>query len=146
MKHEALADPDILSIGRKYNKTAAQVAFYWILQQDVTFQTTGKDIHHFRQDVGIFDFTLSTAEMTLLDNKRYASHGPMPQECKAGVPEGYRFENEHATKTEMIGRVTCADGYDPSTISNPVVSCETEGATFTATGCVRLTPTSSEYV
>ena len=65
-----IRDEDCQTIGAKYGKTAAQVALRWLVQHRVTFSTESKSAEHFKQDLDIFDFTLTPAEMRLLDAKK----------------------------------------------------------------------------
>mmetsp|Transcript_21648 Transcript_21648/g.69912 ORF Transcript_21648/g.69912 Transcript_21648/m.69912 type:complete len:165 (-) Transcript_21648:489-983(-) len=53
-------------VGRKYGKTAAQVALRWIVDTSVTFTTQTKSRSHFEEDLNIFDFQLTSEEVTLL--------------------------------------------------------------------------------
>lgn len=52
-----------------HNKSAAQVALRWITQHNVTFTTSVHTLEHFQQDIDIFDFQLTAAEMAKLDAK-----------------------------------------------------------------------------
>lgn len=54
-------------IGRKYNKSFAQVALRWILQKGVCFTTQSKNKDHFAEDLDIFEFELSSEDMAILD-------------------------------------------------------------------------------
>ena len=55
-------------IGRKYNKTFAQVALRWILQTGASFTTQSQNKDHFQQDLAIFDFELSDEDMQVLSS------------------------------------------------------------------------------
>lgn len=55
-------------IGKKYNKSFAQVALRWILQTGASFTTQSKKKEHFAEDLDIFDFELTTDEMKLLSS------------------------------------------------------------------------------
>ena len=54
------------SIGKKYNKSAAQVGLRWIVQNGASFCTQSKSRNHFEEDLNVFDFTLSDQEMNQL--------------------------------------------------------------------------------
>lgn len=56
-------------IGAKYGKSAAQVALRWIFQHDVAIATQSTSLAHLQEDVDIFDFTLSQADMQQLDSQ-----------------------------------------------------------------------------
>jgi diketogulonate reductase-like aldo/keto reductase len=55
-------------IGKKYNKSFAQVALRWIVQTGASFTTQTKTKEHFIEDLEIFDFELTADEMKLLSN------------------------------------------------------------------------------
>lgn len=55
-------------IGKKYNKSFAQVSLRWIVQTGGSFTTQSKRKEHFAEDLDIFDFELTTEEMETLSN------------------------------------------------------------------------------
>mmetsp|Transcript_16703 Transcript_16703/g.32510 ORF Transcript_16703/g.32510 Transcript_16703/m.32510 type:complete len:289 (-) Transcript_16703:3-869(-) len=65
-----IKDPDCVQIGQAHNKTGAQVALRWIVQRNATFTTSAASALHFEQDLDIFDFELSAAEMARLNAKQ----------------------------------------------------------------------------
>ena len=54
------------TIGKKYDKSFAQVALRWILQTGASFTTQSQNKAHFEQDLDIFDFELSPEDMEVL--------------------------------------------------------------------------------
>lgn len=56
------------SIGKKYNKSFAQVALRWIVQTGASFTTQSKNPEHFKEDLNIFDFELTAGEMQTLNS------------------------------------------------------------------------------
>ena len=62
-------DADCAAIGKAHKKSAAQVALRWIYQHNATFSTQTDNKAFFQEDLDIFDFTLSKAEMAKLDAK-----------------------------------------------------------------------------
>jgi diketogulonate reductase-like aldo/keto reductase len=62
-------DPDCAAIGKTHNKTAAQVAFRWIVQRGATFTSSALTVEYFQQDLDIFDFSLTDSEMKQLNSK-----------------------------------------------------------------------------
>jgi diketogulonate reductase-like aldo/keto reductase len=54
-------------IGSTYNKSGSQVALRWIIQKGGSICTQTKKREHFIEDLNIFDFTLSAADMAVLD-------------------------------------------------------------------------------
>jgi len=55
-------------IGKKYNKSFAQVALRWIFQSGGSFTTQSKNKDHFSEDLNIFDFELTEEEMKTLSS------------------------------------------------------------------------------
>lgn len=55
-------------IGKNYGKSYAQVALRWIVQSGGSFATQSKKKEHFEEDLNIFDFELSSEEMTKLSS------------------------------------------------------------------------------
>lgn len=53
-------------IGKKYNKSFAQVALRWIVQSGASFTTQSQNKKHFQEDLHIFDFELSEDDMKVL--------------------------------------------------------------------------------
>jgi diketogulonate reductase-like aldo/keto reductase len=62
-------DPDCVAIGKSHQKSGAQVALKWILQHNASFTTSASSAAFFAEDIALFDFTLSAAEMKRLDAK-----------------------------------------------------------------------------
>lgn len=63
---DVLHDPDVLEVAKGHNKSAAQVALRWVVQQRVVAVTATDQVSHQESDLEIFDFELSEAEMTTL--------------------------------------------------------------------------------
>lgn len=55
-------------IGRKYNKSFAQIALRWIIQTSASFTTQSKNADHFKENLDIFDFELTPEEMQTLSS------------------------------------------------------------------------------
>ncbi|WP_397547011.1 aldo/keto reductase [Rhodothermus marinus] len=61
-------DPVLQEIGRRYGKTAAQVALRWLVQQDhVAAVPKAARLEHLRENLAIFDFSLTPDEMARID-------------------------------------------------------------------------------
>lgn len=79
---KGLTDPTLISIGKKYHKTAAQVILRWDIQHNLI--TIPKSIHQERivENANVFDFELSAEDMAQIDamntNTRY---GPNPDDA-----------------------------------------------------------------
>lgn len=66
-------------IGVKYNKSGAQVILRWLIQKKIAVIPKASSEKHLRENIAIFDFTLTEEEMNQLDNlsqnKRYCLPG-----------------------------------------------------------------------
>jgi diketogulonate reductase-like aldo/keto reductase len=51
------------TIGKKYGKTAAQVALRWIIQTGASFCMQSKSQKHFEENLNVFDFSLTDREI-----------------------------------------------------------------------------------
>jgi diketogulonate reductase-like aldo/keto reductase len=67
MRGRVAGIPEVVEIGRRHDKSAAQVAIRWILQHGVT--TVPKSVHRDRvaENADVFDFALDDSEMAALD-------------------------------------------------------------------------------
>jgi diketogulonate reductase-like aldo/keto reductase len=67
MRGRVSAIPEVVEIGSRHGKSAAQVAIRWILQHGVT--TIPKSVHRERvaENADVFDFELTPEEMIVLD-------------------------------------------------------------------------------
>lgn len=62
-KHGIFTDPELTAIGRKYGKTAAQVALKWNAQRGVSIIPKSVHVDRMEQNLDIWDFTLTDEEM-----------------------------------------------------------------------------------
>mmetsp|Transcript_30047 Transcript_30047/g.36661 ORF Transcript_30047/g.36661 Transcript_30047/m.36661 type:complete len:339 (+) Transcript_30047:120-1136(+) len=62
----------LASIGKKYGKSAAQVALRWIVQSGASFCMQSQKESHFKENLEVFDFSLSDQEMVQLTNLAYS--------------------------------------------------------------------------
>lgn len=62
-KHGIFTDSDLTAIGDKYGKTAAQVALRWNVQRGVSIIPKSVDVERMEQNMDIWDFVLTEAEM-----------------------------------------------------------------------------------
>ncbi len=60
---EILSDPTILEIAEAHQRTAAQVILRWHLQRGVVAIPGSSDPDHIRENISVFDFSLSDEEM-----------------------------------------------------------------------------------
>ena len=68
-KHGIFTDPELTAIGEKYGKTAAQVALKWNAQRGVSIIPKSVHVERMEQNLDIWDFTLTDAEMQTIAAK-----------------------------------------------------------------------------
>lgn len=68
-KHGIFTDPELISIGNKYKKSAAQVALRWNIQRGVSILPKSVHIERMEQNIDIWDFTLTEEEMKRISAK-----------------------------------------------------------------------------
>jgi len=75
-KSKLLKEPIFKEIGDQYNKSPAQVLLRWVVQKKIPVIPKASSKKHLKENLEIFDFTLSESEMATLDslnqNKRFA--------------------------------------------------------------------------
>lgn len=96
----------IAEIGRKYNKTVAQVILRWELQRGIVVIPKSVHIERMEQNMDVFDFTLSDDDMAVmasLDKKEssFFSHtDPNMVEWFAKMVEERKHNNDHKKETK----------------------------------------------
>ncbi|MFW5703723.1 MAG: aldo/keto reductase [Patescibacteria group bacterium] len=75
-----LADPELSSIARKYDKSAVQVLVRWNLQGGTVPLPKANLRGHQEDNIDVFDFELASEDMQRLDNlnEQYSSLGGLP--------------------------------------------------------------------
>lgn len=68
-KHGIFTDPELVAIGKKYGKTAAQVALKWNAQRGVSIIPKSVHVDRMEQNIDIWDFTLTEDEMKMIAKK-----------------------------------------------------------------------------
>lgn len=68
-KHGIFTDPEMTEIGKKYGKTAAQVALRWNTQRGVVIIPKSSNPARMAQNLDIWDFTLTEDEMKTITAK-----------------------------------------------------------------------------
>lgn len=63
-----LENPTLVEIGKKYNKTAAQLIIRWHLQSDIIVIPKSVHEERIKQNFDVFDFELSGADMEQINN------------------------------------------------------------------------------
>ena len=61
-------DPLFESIGKKYGKTAVQVILRWLVQKEIPVIPKASSKKHLQENFSIFDFSLSSEDMQILDS------------------------------------------------------------------------------
>lgn len=68
-------EPLFETMGQKYGKTGAQVILRWLIQQEIAIIPKASSTKHLKENLELFDFSLTETEMRLIDNikrnKRY---------------------------------------------------------------------------
>lgn len=62
-KHGIFIDPELTEIGKKYDKSAAQVALRWNVQRGVSIIPKSVHVERMEQNIDIWDFELTDEEM-----------------------------------------------------------------------------------
>eukprot|EP00927_Polykrikos_kofoidii_P050410 TRINITY_DN44328_c0_g1_i1.p1 TRINITY_DN44328_c0_g1~~TRINITY_DN44328_c0_g1_i1.p1 ORF type:complete len:348 (+),score=44.04 TRINITY_DN44328_c0_g1_i1:45-1088(+) len=57
-----------MEIAKAHNKSGAQVALKWILSHNVTLTTKSANLEHLAEDIDLFDWELTPAQMAALDS------------------------------------------------------------------------------
>ena len=65
-RNNFFTNPVLEEIGKKYGKSVAQVALSWLTQRDVIIIPKSVHIERMRQNLDIFDFTLSDEDMAAI--------------------------------------------------------------------------------
>lgn len=68
-KHGIFTDPELVEIGEKYGKSAAQVALRWNVQRGVSIIPKSVHVERMEQNIDIWDFTLTDDEMARIAAK-----------------------------------------------------------------------------
>eukprot|EP00729_Bicosta_minor_P002512 gene2512-12872_t len=76
-----LGNPDVVQIGKQHGVSSAQVALRWLYQHSVPMVTaaSANQTEYMAEDLAIFDWTLSDAEMAQLDTIKFANESAANQ-------------------------------------------------------------------
>lgn len=58
--------PQVIAVGKAHNVSGAQVAFRWLIQQNITVVTAANNPAYIAEDIDVFNFELTPAEMATL--------------------------------------------------------------------------------
>lgn len=65
-KNNMFNNPILLSIAKKYQKTAAQVILRWLMQRNIVALAKSTHIERMKENIEIFDFALSRKDMEMI--------------------------------------------------------------------------------
>lgn len=68
-KHGIFTDPELVAIGEKYGKSAAQIALKWNAQRGVSIIPKSVHVERMEQNIDIWDFKLTDEEMAKVASK-----------------------------------------------------------------------------
>lgn len=68
-KHGIFTDPELVAIGEKYGKSAAQIVLRWNTQRGVSILPKSVHTNRMEQNIDIWDFTLTDEEMEAVSSK-----------------------------------------------------------------------------
>ena len=68
-KHGIFTDPELVAIGEKYGKSAAQIALKWNAQRGVSIIPKSVHLERMEQSINIWDFELTDEEMAKVASK-----------------------------------------------------------------------------
>jgi 2,5-diketo-D-gluconate reductase A len=71
---DVLKGPLTTAIAEKNNRTTAQIALKWILNQGVAVAVKSSSKEHLKQDLELFDFELGAQDMAKLDAANFAAN------------------------------------------------------------------------
>ena len=61
-------DPVMQKIGKKYGKKPSQIALRWLIQQNISVIPKASTLQHLKDNIKIFDFSLSDFDMHEIEN------------------------------------------------------------------------------
>lgn len=80
--------PEIIEIGKKYNKSPAQIILRWDLQQGVVTIPKSITLRRILENADIFDFELAAEDMEILNNlNQDKAFGPTPENFHLILPK-----------------------------------------------------------
>lgn len=72
-KDLVLHDPLTAAVGKKHNRTTAQIALKWIVSHGVAVVTKSSSETHLKEDCSLYDFELDAEDMQKLDGATFAA-------------------------------------------------------------------------
>jgi len=74
------------ALGKKYGKSAVQIALKWIVTRNVSVSTKSSNPAHLAQNLNIFDFELKADDMKALDKANFAAKDEPSFLCRDPQP------------------------------------------------------------
>jgi len=88
---EIIQNPLLIPIAQKYNKSVVQVVLRWLIQQRVAVIPKTWDFDHLKENIELFDFSLTSEEMNVIDSlDRGEFLNYKPHIALKNVPEKYK--------------------------------------------------------
>lgn len=66
-RKEIVENEIIIMLSMKYGKSPVQIILRWLIQQNIVVIPKTWDINHLKENISIFDFSLSNEDMSLID-------------------------------------------------------------------------------
>jgi len=82
VNHSLISNNVTIAIGARYNKSSAQVGLRWVLQHNHSLAVAASNPAYLREDLDIFDWSLSASDMRKLDTQAIAPQDPTRGVCK----------------------------------------------------------------
>lgn len=92
--HGIFTDPELVAIGEKYGKTAAQVVLRWNVQRDVSIIPKSVHVERMEQNIDIWDFELTEEEMGQISAKDLGHSGIVDHSDPAFVKFIWQYHAE----------------------------------------------------
>ena len=90
-RKEILESDVIRPIAERYHKSIAQVVLRWLVQQDIIIIPKTWEVIHLKENISLFDFTLTDEEMKVIDGMdkgMFLNYNPLC--AQEGLPKKYR--------------------------------------------------------
>ncbi len=98
-------DQILLEIGKKYDKTACQVALRWIIQHGCLPLPGSQNEQHILENGNIFDFSLSSKEMEKIDQRAVkGNRWRLKEETGFGFTDEFDFSYEDCWPISSLSR------------------------------------------
>ncbi len=76
-KGKMLNNETLVNIAKKYNKSVAQLCLKWCLQNDVIPLPKSENVERMKQNLDLFDFTITKEDMDIINNMEFFAGSDM---------------------------------------------------------------------